>query len=108
MITSVNIAEWGPCCSTAPTGMITVEDFSNQFSSSLFVSSPRNTVGAFMTENRSHPLERAPAESLGKTVSIGGVEPRYPDTEQVARRHKSVGPEYGLCSTESPEIHVRD
>jgi hypothetical protein len=41
-----------------------VEDFSNQLSSSLFVSSPRNTVGAFMTENRSHPLERAPAESL--------------------------------------------
>src|SRR5690349_24803392 len=62
MITSVNIAEWGPCCSTAPTGMITVEDFSNQLSNSLFVSSPRNTVGAFMTENRSHPLERPPAE----------------------------------------------
>src|SRR5436190_13264764 len=61
MITSVNIAEWGPCCSTAPTGMITVEEFSNQLSSSLFVSSPRNTVGAFITENRSDPLERLPA-----------------------------------------------
>ena len=50
-----------------------MEDFSNQLSSSLFVSSPRNTVGAFMTENRSHPLERAPAESLslGVTESAG-------------------------------------
>src|ERR1041385_6297354 len=63
MITSVNIAEWGPCCSTAPTGMITVEDSSNQLASSLFVSSPRNTVGAFMAENHSRALERAPAES---------------------------------------------
>jgi hypothetical protein len=30
-------------------------DFSNQLSSSLFVSSPRNAEGAFMTENRAIP-----------------------------------------------------
>src|SRR5947208_14402413 len=82
MITSVNIAEWGPCCSTAPTGMITVEDFFNQLSSSLFVSSPRNTVGAFMTENRSHPMERAPAESLGNAAALEGHRARFPSPER--------------------------
>jgi hypothetical protein len=51
--------------------MITVEEFSNQLSSSLLVSSPRNTVGAFMTENRSHRVERAPAESLSMLKAEG-------------------------------------
>jgi hypothetical protein len=57
--------------------MITVEDFSNQLSSSLFVSSPRNTVGAFMTESRSHPRRNAAFMRQRRILSCTPVAHRW-------------------------------
>src|SRR5215471_3278281 len=62
--TSVSIAECGPCCSTAPTGIITVWSFRKKTSSSALVSSPRKTVGGFMKANPSPPLPLCASSNL--------------------------------------------
>src|SRR5207344_1534035 len=52
--TSVRSARCGPCCSTAPTGTMTVWCDFRKASTSGLVISPRNTVSGFIGPSSSH------------------------------------------------------
>src|SRR3954471_22196293 len=72
MMTSVASGPWGPCCSVAPVGTMTVSCVFRNASTSGLVISPRNTVGGFIALSPDFMVSNRSTSRLAPDLRSGG------------------------------------